>query len=273
MTAIPIFAGSPGPEDRASSIRRALLFLAICAPIWLVPNLLGVGNPIMLVAAMVLLSYVFLRYEKRSLAVLGLDASWRRLGEVAAGFLGGTILVVVMALGMRLVLPFPWTWNPGFSATMAARSLLWLLCGNAVEELVFRGYSFERLIAGLGHWKAQLVTALLFAVFHIVNGWPWQVALLGTTVGSLLFGLVFVRWRSVPAAAGVHAAANWVRDLLLSDPPTAKTLVAPLSPRPWTSGEQLSAMLIMDGIFLVACAALAISIRRRPRATVASPRP
>jgi hypothetical protein len=79
-----------------------------------------------------------------------------------------------------------------------------------------------------------------------------------------LFGLVFVRWRSVPAAAGVHAAANWVRDLLLSDPPTVTTLLAPLSPRPWTLAEQLGSMLIMDGVFLAACAALAVSIRRRP---------
>lgn len=273
MTAMPIFTGSPRPEDRSSSIRRALLFLSICAPIWLVPNLLGVGHPIVLVAAVVMLSYLFLRHEGRSLAILGLDASWRRLGELAAGFAGGAILIAAIALVMRLVLPIRWAWNPGFSAGMAAWSLLWLLCGNAVEELVFRGYSLERLVAALGHWKAQLVTALLFAVFHIANGWPWQVALLGTTVGSLLFGLVFVRWRSVPAAAGVHAAANWVRDLLLCDPPTVKTLVAPLSPRPWTSGEQLSALLIMDGIFLIACAALAISIRRQPPSALASPRP
>lgn len=98
-------------------------------------------------------------------------------------------------------------------------------------------------------------------------------ALLGTTVGSPLFGLVFVRWRSVPAAAGVHAAANWVRDLLLSDPPTVKTLIGPLSPRPWASGEQLSATLVMDGVFLVACAVLAISVRRRPPSALASQRP
>jgi hypothetical protein len=60
-----------------------------------------------------------------------------------------------------------------------------------VEELLFRGYGFERLIKGLGHWPAQRATALLFAAFHVANGWPWQVALMGTTVGSLLFGLVF----------------------------------------------------------------------------------
>jgi membrane protease YdiL (CAAX protease family) len=235
----------------------------ICAPTWLVPNALGAWHPAGTAAAVIALSYAFLRTERRSLTVLGLDPSWRRLGDLAVGLAGGIALVLVMALVARLVLPFPWVWNPRFSAGMAVGSLLWLLSSNAVEELVFRGYAFERLIAGLGHWPAQLATALLFAVFHVVNGWPWQVALLGTTVGSLLFGLVFVRWRSIPAAAGVHAAANWARALLLNDPPTEFTLLAPLSPRPWMPSEQLAMTLIMDGVFLAACAALAVSIRRQ----------
>jgi membrane protease YdiL (CAAX protease family) len=98
------------------------------------------------------------------------------------------------------------------------------------------------------------------------------VALVGTTVGSLLFGLVFVRWRSLPAAIGVHAAVNWTRDLLLLDPPTAKTLFAPLSPRPWTSGEQVVAMLIMNGIILIACAMLWRSSRTAPASVIHEPR-
>ena len=264
MTRIRIAASAP--------TTRALLFLSICAPIWLTPRMLGVAHPIVLVAAVVALSYLFLRSEGRSLAVLGLDPSWRRVRELAGGFAGGAALIALMAIAVRILLPFPWAWNPGFSVRLTAWSLVWLTCGNAVEELVFRGYGFERLIAGIGHWRAQLVIALLFALFHIVNGWSWQVALVGTTVGSLLYGLVFVRWRSVPAATGVHAATNWVRDLLLTDPPTAKTLLAPLSPRPWTSGEQLVAGAIMDVVFLLACVALARSIRRRPPAAPASRR-
>ncbi|MFL5616825.1 MAG: hypothetical protein ACJ79A_00365 [Gemmatimonadaceae bacterium] len=55
-----------------------------------------------------------------------------------------------------------------------------------------------------------------------------------------------------------------MRDLLLLDPPTPKTLFAPLSPRPWTSIEQLLAMLIFEGVVLFACVALWRSIRRRP---------
>lgn len=193
---------------------------------------------------------------------LGLDPAWRRAGELAAGFLGGGVLIGVVAVGTWAVLPFPWAFNPAFSLPLAAFSLVPLLCGNAAEELIFRGYSFERLIAGVGVWKAKGLTALLFAAFHVVNGWPWLVALIGTTTGSLLFGLVFIRWRSVPAASGVHAAMNWTRDLLLLDPPTSRTLFAPLAPRPWSSGEQIGAVSVALGIVLLVCASLWQSMRR-----------
>ncbi|MEO8560876.1 MAG: type II CAAX endopeptidase family protein [bacterium] len=259
------------PPARATSIRRALLFLLVCSPSYLIPGLLPIPHPAILAGIVIAISWLFLRREGRSLAVLGLDPSPRRFAELAAGFVGGATLILAIALLVWLLLPFPWRWNPTFKLGVTGFSLLWLLSGNAVEELVFRGYSFERLIHGIGHWPAQIVTALWFALFHVVNGWPWQVALTGTTVGSLLFGLVFVRWRSVPAAIGVHAAVNWTRDLLLTDPPTGKTLLAPLSPRPWTSGEQMTAVLIMDGIFLLAALALWRSSRTAPESLLTPP--
>ena len=262
MSTAPALA--PLRADRASVLRRAIVFLLVCAPIWLIPSALGALHPALLVAMVLAVTWLFLWTEGRSLAVLGLDASWGRVRELGAGWFGGALLILVMALLVRVLLPFPWVRNPAVDATVAAASLLWLLCGNAVEELVFRGYGFERLIAAIGHWPAQLATALLFAVFHVVNGWPWPLALLGTTVGSLLFALVFIRWRSVPAAVGVHAAVNWTRDLLLLDPPTAKTLIGPLAPRPWTSSEQMLAMAVFEGVILVACFVLWRSIRRRP---------
>ena len=262
MTTIP--APVPFVTSRASVLRRVLLFVVVCAPTYVLRGMLPVAHPALMAAIVLGVTWAFLRTEGRSLAVLGLDPSWRRVRELGAGWAGGAILMLVVALLARLVLPFPWVRNPAFDASVAGVSLVWLLGGNAVEELVFRGYSFERLIALIGHWPAQIVTALLFAAFHVLQGWPWLTALVGTTTGSLLFALVFVRWRSVPAATGVHVAANWVRDLLFVDPPMAQTLYAPLAPRPWSSSEQLLALAIFEAVILFVCLMLWRSIRRRP---------
>ena len=252
----------PAEGTSRSPVWRAALFLLTCSPLWLAPRAVWQGYPLTL-AALIGLSLLFLRWDKRPGAAIGLNLSWRRAGELLCGLGGAALLVAAVALVVALVLPFPWVRNPRFDPTLAILSFASLLYGNSVEELIFRGYSLERLIAGIGHWKAQLVTAILFAVFHMANGWPWQVALVGTTIGSLLFGLVFVRWHSVPAAVGVHVAANWMRDLLLLDPPGPATLFGPVAPRPWTPGEQIATMLVWNGLILLACSVLWLSIHRR----------
>jgi membrane protease YdiL (CAAX protease family) len=258
MTTGPASAAGSRGFHRSASLRRAFLFLAVCSPLWL--GFTGAG-PVAMLAVVLGITLLFLRWDGRPAAELGLDGSWHRVGELIAGVGGGALLIGLVSLGTWIFLPFPWATNPRFEPAAAGWSLLWLLLSNSSEELIFRGYSFERLITAIGIWKAQLVTALLFAVFHIVNGWPWQVALVGTTAGSILFGFVFIRWKTVPAAIGVHVAGNWVRGLLLVDPPTSTTLFAPLAPRPWTAGEQMGAMAIFLGLVVLASCGLWLSVR------------
>ena len=252
--------------ERASGARRAALFLVICSPLWLAPRAVWQGYPFTLPAVLGL-TLLFLRWDGRRGDAIGLNFSLRRASDLICGTAAAALLVAAIASLIALILPFPWQRNPRFQGMVAMFSFLSLLYGNSVEELIFRGYSFDKLIAAIGHWKAQLVTAILFAVFHIANGWPWHVAVFGTTIGSLLFGLVFVRWQSVPAAAGVHAGANWMRDLVLLDPPAPATLFGPLAPRPWTHGEQLATALVWNGVILLVCAVLWRSIYLRQRST------
>jgi hypothetical protein len=99
-------------------------------------------------------------------------------------------------------------------------------------------------------------------VYHVLHGWSWNAALVGTTLGSILFGLVFVRWNSIPAALGVHAAGNWMRDFLLSDPATARTFVSPFSVRQWTPLEQFTARVVWNGFVVLACVVMAVIVYR-----------
>ncbi len=247
---------------RSTAFGRALLFLVVTSPIWALKQAPAVFHPGGLLAIVLAVTLLFLWWDKRSPAVLGLDPKPRRLGELALGWLGGMLLVGVIAVGMYFALPYPWVRNGTFRPDQAAWSLLFLLMANGVEELAFRGYGFERMISAIGHWPAQILTALIFAVYHVLHGWTWSNALIGTTLGSILFGLVFVRWNSVPAALGVHAAGNWTRDLLLSDPPTVRTFFAPYSVRTWWPLEQFTARVIWNATVFVACVVMAIVVYR-----------
>jgi membrane protease YdiL (CAAX protease family) len=247
---------------RSTAFGRALLFLLVTSPIWALRHVPVVFNPVALLLIVLALTLFFLSWDKRSPEVLGLDPRPRHIGELALGWIAGALLVVVIAGVMYFALPYPWQRNAAFQPRLAAWSFVYLLVANGVEELVFRGYAFERMIAAIGHWPAQIVIALIFAVYHVQHGWTWGNALVGTTLGSILFGLVFVRWRSVPAALGVHAASNWTRDLLLADPATAKTLVAPFSLTRWAPEDVFTARVAWNGIVFVACVAMAVVVWR-----------
>ena len=253
------------PMSRSAAFGRALLFLIVTAPIWALKLAGAVFNTVGLLALALALTLLFLWWDKRSPAVLGLDPKPRRLGELALGWLGGMVLVGIITVGMYFALPYPWVRNGTFRPDQAAWSVLFLLMANGVEELVFRGYSFERMIAAIGHWPAQIVTALIFAVYHVLHGWDWASALVGTTIGSILFGLVFVRWSSLPAALGVHAAGNWTRDLLLNDPPTVLTYFAPFSVRSWMPLERFTARVVWNAVMFLACVVMAVVVWRHRR--------
>ena len=171
----------------------------------------------------------------------------------------------MIAALLYVMLPFEWARNAAFLPRAAATSLGVLLIGAAVEELLFRGYAFERLIVSIGLWPAQAIVLLLFVLRHMANGGAWQSVFTGPVLGALLFGLVFVRTRSVLVSTGFHTATNWVRDLSLRDPPTTATWFSPVAGRGWTRMEGQSTLIIFNAVALVACAVLYWSIRRRDR--------
>jgi membrane protease YdiL (CAAX protease family) len=257
--------GSTAPSDRSTALRHALLFIVATSPIWFISKRFPVLQPVSILGVLLGVTLLFLWWDKRPASDLGLGPSWRTPVYLLGGMLGGLLFIGVIAALLYVMLPFEWARNSAFLPRAAATSLGVLLIGGAVEELLFRGYAFERLIVSIGLWPAQAIAALLFAAYHMANGWTWQSAFIGPIFGALLFGLVFARTRSVLASSGFHAAGNWARDLALLDPPMAKTWFGPVANRAWTPMERQSTLIIFNGVAVVGCVLLYWSIRRRDR--------
>ena len=211
---------------------------------------------------LLLLTRALLRREGRRLSEFGLSVSARAGKLLAGGLLAGALLFATAAVLLRIALPFEWELNPTMAPMAIFGALIFHLVTNACEELAFRGYAFDSLLDTLGHWPAQGIIALAAAAFHLLSGWTWQVALVSTTAGSLLFGLTFLRWRSIPAAIGVHAAWNWTRDLILTASGSASVL-EPFGTEGWSAAEWQVAQAILVGVTLAACAGLLWSLRKK----------
>ena len=159
----------------------------------------------------VIASWICQLLRRKSLTELLGKFNMRWLKEFCLGGLTGAALMLVPALIMWVLGWVHWQWNPiGFSTLI---SIVLLFAGvAAAEELLFRGFIFQRLIAGLGQWPAQLILARYFLLTHLNNpGMTGDVKILASInifIASLMFGVAFIRTKSLAMPLGLHFMAN-----------------------------------------------------------------
>lgn len=95
-----------------------------------------------------------------------------------------------------------------------------IFAGVAIaEELLFRGFIFQRLIESLGQLPAQLIIAGLFLLTHINNpgmiGITKTLASLNIFIASIMFGLAFIKTKSLAMPLGLHFMANFMQGSIL----------------------------------------------------------
>lgn len=165
-----------------------------------------------------LVTWICLRLRRERLADVGLrcDRAWWR--QAAIGCLIG-IGSAALAVGLLLLV------GGAYLELDPQRSLEALLLGAHVflfvslfEELLFRGFLFQRLVAGSRPWIAQVVFALLFAFAHWGNpemeGVTRWIATLDIALAAVLLGLAYLRTGSLALPIGMHLGWNWAQGSL-----------------------------------------------------------
>lgn len=211
--------GARVASDRATIVRNVCILWLACAILFGISRFLpAVGSSalrsaatgiFLLVGIWVLMDIVARQIDRRAfprdwglsfgrgsapLFLLGLAIGFAMIGiQVANISLFGDVTIVR---------------NDDLPISLVVSTTVSFIAWAAVEELGFRSYALFRLNDAFGFWRAQLVVALVFAVYHIVGGVPLIPALLGTTVGSLAFGAAALASRGLALPIGLHAAWN-----------------------------------------------------------------
>ncbi len=177
-----------------------------------IDSLLLEALPVLLVLAV---TWACQRLRGQSLAEVGLRLSGRWARQAWLGvMLGATTLA--LAVGMM------WATGGLQVELSASRSLSALLAGTyffacvaLFEELLFRGFLFQRLVAGSGAWVAQSVFALVFAIGHWDNpgmdGVTQVVATIELALAACVLGLAYLRTGSLALPIGIHFGWNWLQ--------------------------------------------------------------
>lgn len=171
------------------------------------------------VVFLLLVTYACLRLRRESLAAVGLrlDLTWAR--EILYGAALGIALILLVTGLIAVTGGVRFSLDPARSLsalTMGAWVFAWAVL---LEELLFRGFVFQRLLDGIGAWPALVAMAVLFALAHWGNpgmeGATVMWATIDTALGAILLGLAYLRTRRLALPIGIHFGWNWAQGALL----------------------------------------------------------
>lgn len=185
------------------------------------------------VVIIALASLICQRLRQKPLAELigKIDVSWVR--ELFIGFGFGALLMILPAVVLTL---FGIQWKINEINTHAIMTgILGMVSLVIAEELLFRGFIFQRLIAGFGSKPAQVIIAGLFLLTHLNNpGMTGSVKVLASInifIASILFGLAYLKTKSLSMPIGIHFMANVAQGTILGFGVSGEQQVSILSPQ------------------------------------------
>ncbi|MDQ3511359.1 MAG: CPBP family intramembrane metalloprotease, partial [Pseudomonadota bacterium] len=143
--------------------------------------------------------------------------TWMR--EVLCGAALGTILILLVTGLIAAIGGVRFSVDPARSLdalAMGAWVFAWVVL---LEELLFRGFVFQRMVDGIGAWPAVVAMAIMFALAHWGNpgmdGATVVWATIDTALGATLLGLAYLRTRRLALPIGIHFGWNWAQGSLL----------------------------------------------------------
>jgi membrane protease YdiL (CAAX protease family) len=150
-------------------------------------------------------------YEGRPVVDLGLwpnRASAENLALGVAGGAGAACLVLgpALAAGAAHFVRLPAAEQP--SAGAAAVLTMLLAAGAAGEEMFFRGYGFQVMVAAFGPWATVIPVGVVFALMHSANPSATWFGIANTAGFGVLFGYAYLRSRDLCLPIGLHFGWN-----------------------------------------------------------------
>lgn len=145
-----------------------------------------------------------------------IDTKW--LAQLVAGIvLGGLLMAVPAAI---LFLSGAVTFSAGSGQGSEILVAIVTMAGVAIaEELLFRGFLFQRIGDGLGKWPALLLLAGLFLLTHLDNtglqGIAAVLAGVNIVTAGVMFGVAFLATRRLALPIGIHFGANVIQGNIL----------------------------------------------------------
>jgi membrane protease YdiL (CAAX protease family) len=254
----------------------AIFFVVLTALLLPVILLTGEGRPVPIwqqALIVIIASLICQAARRRPIAELtgAFGVTW--LIQLSIGLLIGAALMALPAAILWSLGAVSWRVNHDALATLPTALALFTAVA-VTEEVLFRGFLFQRLIDGLGAWPAQLITAALFVLTHSSAltdaGALGYLAGVNIFIASLMFGFAFIATKSLAMPIGIHFAANFVQGYVLGFGVSGGAHEGWLLPlqkgSDWLTGGDFGLEASVPGFIVVTLATAALWFYRRVQA-------
>ena len=202
-----------------SVILVGVVYVAFAGPVRGFP---GIAYYFVLAAVLFFESWLFILVaDDRNFRTLGLwfYSDWWR--EALCG-IGIGLLVISIVVGITAATQSAQfaSWAPfGLPVWFhLIRTAAALVFAAAVEELMFRGYGFQRLIDATGRWGAVAISSILFGLAHLQNPSVTVLSTVNTALSGALLSVAYLKTRGLWLPIGLHWAWNFCMGPIFSFP-------------------------------------------------------
>lgn len=176
-------------------------------------HLLFWANCLMLLALLAIFKILTSLFEEKPLSSIGLAFCGRWKTELSIGLsLGVAMILVVAALEWGLGLARFSRNSISAEQVLAAGAYYFLLFAVAAvnEEIIFRGYPFQRLVESIGPAGAVAILSICFGLVHLENPSHTWLSTLNTVAIGISLSVAYLRTRALWLPISLHFAWNFV---------------------------------------------------------------
>jgi uncharacterized protein len=215
-----------------------------------------------------LVTYLFLKFDRKTFVDVELYFKRKTIIRFLIGVMVGVSIMGVLAAGVMHFTHITIKLNQEAGIWHFLLVTTPLIPLAFMEELAFRAYPLQIIKDKTSIRLAIIITSILFALYHIVNGWTIANSFLGPAVWGLIFGLAAIYSKGIAMPTGIHYAANLTSSAFgATDNPDAIWIITPADNVTTTFHGMDLAIIIPSIVILVfGLAMMEIYLRRKSTA-------
>ncbi len=185
----------------------------------------------MLMASCIVSFFILRRVDKRKFGTMGLHVHAHALSELAHGILLGFVI-----LTLSVLIPFA---LGHFELSLAELDFTYLITGLSLnvllfiivgfnEEVLFRGYTFQTLMEGIGEVPATVLFSVLFGCAHLLNPNTSALGITNIILAGILLSIAYLKTKSLWLPIGIHFGWNFTQGYIWGMRVSGTTVEMPL---------------------------------------------